>query len=602
VGPLPLLGGQSILSHRSPGKRPAPRGTFPGLSNPRRAFARSAFTTGPLAGLFPFPASRPPVRLPSLPLRIFPLLAFLIASAALPALGLSRAWEANLARPGDFLFTGAEAGAAWDTSGLPYPAGDWRALYSASAEWEGLLRREGAATEEVASGRASQALWIRPEPMLALALTWSHDLERNRYAEPGKLNAALGGARSGMGMAAVYRLLDDGGADGGTEGGAFFDLGLAVPEFDRQGYSWKAAVGGRARWRLEYALERRDVDEPFSVENLDSSGGGEKVEGAYRARTLSHGVAAELPLAGGSLALSGAYAEGTPWRPHQEFWFTDSSRRVEAAARYARAIGNGSGRDWGVWSAHAAYREAEAISLGRRIPPGSDGVKRFHYARNHGQDFSAGVGRDPARPGPAGREPDGLSLGTEVRDYAWKSTPSPDALDARSETLSYNRLGLSFIANLYGGLFKESELVSGSFRASAWEVHGAWRFGIPVPSALGGRNRPLSASAGLSLYRTDFHLDWEGHSLSQRLLSVDTSAAYGSQRRGRLIGATPRLAADWTQGRFRMGLTVSQVVPLWLETHGPGSDEGEGAAAAAETRYPVFRNGFTAALRLEAGY
>lgn len=443
--------------------------------------------------------------------------------------------------------------------------------------------------------------------MLALALTWSHDLERNRYAEPGRLNAALGGMRSEMGMAAVYRLL----ADGGAEGDAFLDLGLAIPGFDRHGFSWKAAMGSRARWRLEYALERRGVDEPFSVENLDTSGGGEKVEGAYRARTLSHRMAAELPLAGGSLALSGAYAEGTPWRPHLEFWFTDSSRRAEAAARYARAIGNGSGRDWGIWSAHASYRETEAISLGRRIPPGSEGAKRFHYARNHGRDFAAGVGRDPAsgalmplrsQKGPAGREPDGLSLGAEVRDYAWKSEPSPDALDARSETLSYNRLGLSFIANLYGGLFKESELVSGSFRASAWEAHGGWRFGIPIPSALGGRHRPLSASAAVSIYRTDFRLDWEGRSLSQRLLTVDTSAAYGSERRGYLIGATPRLQADWIQGRFRLGLAVSQVVPLRFKTRGAGADAGEDGGGAAETRYPVFRNGFTAALRLEAGY
>lgn len=613
MGPLPFLGGQSILEPGTPGERPAPRGTLPGISSPGRAVTRGAGLGGPLAGLFPFPESGRRAR--PTPPGVFPFLAFLLA-AALPALALSRAWEANLASPGDFLFVGGAAGATWDTYGLPYPEGDWRAAYAASAEWNGWLRREGAVTDEIASAGAAQALWIRPEPLLALALTWSHDLERNRYAEPGKLNASLGGRRSGMGMAAVYRLLDDGGADVGAEGGApggeapggvFLDLGLAVPEFDRHGFSWSAAMGNRARWRLEYALERRDVDEPFRVENLDSSGSGEMVEGTYRARTLSHRVSAELPLAGGSLALSGAYAEGEPWRPHGEFWFTDSSRRVEAAARFSRAIGRGTGMAWGVWSAHASYREAEAISLGRRIPQGSEGAKRFHYARNHVRDFAAGVGRGPARRaggtpggpkgGAFGREPYGLGVGAEFRDYAWKSSPSPDALEARSETLSYNRLGLSFIANLYGGLFKESELLSGSMRASAWEAHGGWRFGIPVPAALGGRSRPLSAAAGLSLYRTGFRLEWEGRSVSQRLLSVDTSAAYGSARSGRLIGATPRLEAVWNHGVFRIGAYASQVVPLSLETDGPGS-----GGMGSDTRYPPFRNGFTAALRLEAGY
>ena len=328
----------------------------------------------------------------------------------------------------------------------------------------------------------------------------------------------------------------------------------------------------------------------------------------------------------------GLYGIGTPYRPenNQEYWFSDSSRRVDAVARYARPFA------WGEGNLRVAFRESEAITFGRRIPPGSEGLKRFHYARNHGQLLEIGAGREPAGTeseasnasfapnAPWDRGVSGLSLGAAYRDYAWTSTPSPDALDAHNETLSYNRLGLSFIANLYGGLFKESEIISGSFHAGTWEVHGGWSgrlpwlspagsegatgsgsgFGSGTGSGIGaggrGRFGAWRGTGALSLYRTDFRLRWEGHSLSQRVFSVDTSAAYGGGPSGHLIGATPRLGAAWSLGRFRAEITASQAVPLILEVDGTGNS-GSGSARSSES-YPWFRNGFVAEARLQAGY
>lgn len=103
------------------------------------------------------------------------------------------------------------------------------------------------------------------------------------------------------------------------------------------------------------------------------------------------------------------------------------------------------------------------------------------------------------------------------------------------------------------------------------------------------------------MFRTGFSLDWEGRSLSQRLFSVDTSAAYGASPRGGIVGLTPRLGAAWTLGRFRAEWAVSQVLPLSVEIHGAGSGTGPGNMGSAAD-YPLFRNGFVSFTQLEAGF
>ncbi len=526
-----------------------------------------------------------------------------------PTSALSRIWEANLARPEEFLGQGFrltapgdpeslggayDAAGAEETSMLPSPPGDWRALYSASLGWNGLLRREGAVFGEIASGRADQAAWIRPLPLLDLALTWSRALERNRYTEPNKMDAHLGGTRDARGLAIAYHLLPPSEDRNGAGFLNLVDFALSIPDVDRQGFVWSLAAGGR-RWRAEYSLEQGDIDEPFAVTNLDSGGNGERVPGVYRVRTLSHRILGTLPLGSGSLTLLGIYANGVPRHPgsDQEYWFSDSSRSAEASARYGRSFA------WGEGFFRAAYGESEVLTYGRRIPPGSEGLKRFHYARNHAETWGASLGRDPlagasrltaATPADART---GLYLGAGYRDYAWTSRPFPGSLEARNETLSYNRLGLSFLANLYGGLLKESEIISGSLHAGSWEVHGDWSAGA----------RAWSGSAGLSAYRTDFRLQYDGHSLSQRLFSIDTSAGYGGSPSGHLIGVTPRLGAAWSRGRFRAEIAASQVVPLVVAIDGPdGSSASQGGSDGSPASYPWFRNGFAAQAGIQAGY
>lgn len=492
------------------------------------------------------------------------------------AFSLSRIWSADLARPADLLPMGRPL--PEDTSMIPYPEGDWKAVYAGSLTWTGWLRSEGASSySDVASGQAAQALWVRPMPQLDLGLTWFERMERNRYVDSGHIEARMGETRRGLGLTVVEHVLP------GASGRPYLDAGVAVPDAARQGYAWMLAAGRRDAWHAEYSLAQGDVAEDFFVLNLDPGGDHETVQGLYRVRTKAHRILIKAPLGGGRLSALGAYGESEPWRPEGEFWFSDSSQRVDGNLAFSHPFALGQ------WRALTGYRESEATTFGRRIPPGSDGLKRFHYARNHAQSWEAGGERLPAE-----GETGGLRLGLAYRDYAWKSTPSADALDARDETLSYNRLGLSFIANLYGGLYKAAEIIGGTFEAGAWVADLEWRG--RAETRMGG----LEAVAGLTGFRTGFRLDVAGNTLSQKFLTVDTSAAYGPHIRGYLAGVTPELRLKWSWRRLGLEAGAAQIVPVAVSIEQPGKKPPLHPGAA--TSYPLFHNGFTAHLSLEAGY
>jgi hypothetical protein len=192
----------------------------------------------------------------------------------------------------------------------------------------------------------------------------------------------------------------------------------------------------------------------------------------------------------------------------------------------------------------------------------------------------------------------GWSAGGVLRRLNWRTDPPTDALDSRRETLSYNRLGLSFIANLYGGLYKVSELVTADGTAGIWEGHGA----------LAGRLGPLEAEAGLSLFRTAFAVDAVGRTVSQRLVVLDTAEAFRASWRGHILGATPRLRVSLSlfpggPGRpsARLEAEAAQAIPLDMEARRTDA-EGGGGGEGAKTRLPLFRNGFEARGRLVAGF
>lgn len=537
---------------------------------------------------------------------------------AAPASAQSRLWEANLLDPADFL-PGRQSNTA-DTSLIRGPATPGFLSFRSEADWRGYLGREerdyGAGKAEVLAVRGTNALWVRPLPGIALAATWIERLDRNRLVVPEALDSRLGAERGTLGLIWMNSLLElypgmsgrraDGAGRG--QGDAFVDFGLRIPDRRRQGYAWMLALGREGLWRAEYGLDQEEVAEDFTVRNLDTAGAGETVTGLYSARAVTHRVLARAPALGGSLSLVAAYGQGRPRRPDREFWYCDSSRRLESRFSYARPFSSG------LWRAQGAFEEAEAISIGRRIPEGSEGLKRFHHARNHavlwdlGGEAGTRAAMEAVPGGPARGKASGAGAGVRAgekgggrnwgwragatyRRLAWESHPPEDALDSRRETLSYNRLGLSFVANLYGGLYKLSELIDGRIAADLWEVRAAGRL------AWG----PAVAEPGLSLFRTGFAVRAEGRTVNQRVIVIDTAGSFRSVREGHLAGVTPRLRVSWDLGRARLEGEAARTLPVLVEIRGPGGSDG-GDGGADEARYRPFRNGFTARLELVAGF
>lgn len=511
----------------------------------------------------------------------FPAALLAAAFLAIPASAQSRLWRANLADAGDFLPT--LRGNPPDTSLIRIPAGGRLLGFESDAAWNGILEREDEGRTELLSAGAVHSLWARPMAGTALGLSWRDVRDRSRHVEPGELDARLGGDRRSLGIAWVQSVLPH------AAGQPFVDLGVLVPDLRRQGHAWMLAAGREGVWRLEYGFTREEVEEEAVVTNLDTAGNGEEVRGLYKSRVEEHRLLARMPAAGGGVSVLLLYAEADPRRPEREFWFCDSSRRIQGRLAYGRSLGEGApGRErFGAWQAWAEFQEAEAYSMGRRIPPGSEGVKRYHFARNHAVRWEAG-----AEAGPAIHRRMGWRVGGAYRRLSWTSDAPDDALESRRETLSYNRLGLSFIANLYGGLFKLSEMISGEAEAGIAELDGDWR----------GRLGPLEGGAGLSLYRTDFDLEARGHSLTQRLIVVDTSGTFHRTWRGWLVGAAPRLYAAADFGFARLEAEAAQSLPLHVEVRREDESGSRGVGDGDGARYRLFRNGFAARARLVAGF
>lgn len=511
--------------------------------------------------------------------------------------GQSRLWRANLAGSQDFL-PGLSRSAP-DTALIRSPESGRRLELASDAGWNGILHREGGSSSEVLSARTSHSLWAVPLPGSALGLRWSGELDRNRLIEPNQLDLRLGVERGKLGLAWMQHLLPRErppalSGDGPAPGRPFLDLGVLIPDRKRQGFAWMLAGGREGAWRLEYGLVQEEVVEDFDVVNLDTNGSGEEVKGLYQGRVTAHRLVAKAAVGGGSLSALATYGFGRPRRPDREFWFCDSSRNLEGRLAFSRP------GFLGGWEAWGDFQEGEAYSIGRRLPPGSDGVKRFHFARNHSTLWELGSEAGPRS----------WRLGSLYRRMTWSSDPPEDALDTRRETLSYNRLGLSFIANLYGGLYKMSELRHGRAKLGLWELNGRGS----------GSLGPFFGEAGLSLYRTGFEAEAIGHSLSQRIVVIDTTYSFRRKYRGYLLGATPRLLAGLESGFLRLEIEAAQAFPAFVEVRkevqefregvevvgggGGGGNGGGGVEPSGQEapEYSLFRNGFSARVRLVAGF
>ncbi len=416
----------------------------------------------------------------------------------------------------------------------------------ADYDWTPTLDKTGSQSATLRAYEESQTLYYAIAPQADLKLARRDYRSDFTLKDSAAYVLGMHSRRFGFPFGALYHLVPQ------TKAGGRLDLLVDFHAVDHLeytlGFDWMQAPGsfhsGGIRW--QFSTTFRDGSEQVDFQDNRPKGTGEKVQADFYSRLQSTSSQLEIPMGTGVLALCARYTSSKPTLPRSEYNLTDSSQtlRLGLAYRIPQSLGS-------VWY---AYEEGQARTIGLRVPPGSEGTKRFHYALT---GTSLQEARFESRTWSLLRQ--GLSsLSLGGNSLTLRSSPPADAIDERKETLSYNRLGLSYIADIYGGFSRNGELVT--TRGSLRQIEGTarhiqefrgWRMDLALPMALSW---------------IDFDLD--GQTVDQGVFSTTVDRTYAYGRSGRILSVTPRLSVEWAtplwgNGILKLGGKVSQFLLMW---------------------------------------
>jgi hypothetical protein len=384
--------------------------------------------------------------------------------------------------------------------------------------------------------------------------------------------------------------------------GSQFDLlmdihGLKLLDYT-MGFRWNRPMPSlRSRGlSFEFLHTFSDIADPFHIVDLRPAGSGENVFGTFNTHYQGASMIAEIPLGDNLWTGSADYRWSRPDMAKSEYSFTDSSQSLRLGMAFT-----GPPPLAKIWY---AYQEARVRTTGRRIPPGSSGSKRFHYALTSTSLHEMRI---------ASTRRDFYSNSSTSMEIAgnwnsFNSTPPDEAINQHKETLSYNRLGLSFIADVYGGFARSAELVTIQGEMRQLELTPRHEQRLPWLR--------LELSAPMSLTWFDFSLD--GESRTQELFATHVDRTYVYGRTGRILSVTPRLTVDgnlppWGSAKLKLKAKVGQTLLLWNDITntypspsappgGPGNGGPSVSVSPREAVYPAWANGFLGELTVALDY
>ncbi len=455
---------------------------------------------------------------------------------------------------------------------------------ASSSTWTPTLKNTGTESVTLRSYQESQTLY------LALG-TWA-DLKLGRYTmystyafrDSAAYAAQLQSDRHGYPVGVLYHLLKQ------DMQGTHFDLLLdfkAVEKLEYHlGFQWsRPDVVGQSRYfSLECLHTYRDASDPFLFADLRPSGTKEQLSGTYNARYQSLSALSETRLGPGIWGASALYTWSQPKLPKGEYGFTDSSQSLKLGLQF-----KGTRKLPSLWY---AYTEGRTRTSGIRVPPGSEGSKRFHYALSSHtlQELRMESHRHEWIPKVSS------SVGLAGSYFSLQSEPSQSAIDQHKETLSYNRLGLSFIADMYGGFSRSGELIGLNGKIEQLELVTHHELHLST----------LRLLLDLPIILTYMDASMHGETHTQGLFTTSVDRVYDFGKTGRILSLTPRLKGEWQvgtlgQGKLKMGAKASQAIFLWNDVENrPGtssnpakpSDPPKATASTSTADYPPLSNGF----------
>ncbi len=427
-----------------------------------------------------------------------------------------------------------------------------------------LLNVQGNPSNIIYSTHKQQAIWLQPIDGMKFAMESFQRYEKFNYRDSALLNFQESENRIGYGFSWWQHL--------GEQNKLGFDFIIDLPDLQRFEPTLALRMQNKL-WSLEYGLAFQQADDILKVQSLDSTTKKENVAGVYRASHKAQYVKGNIPLGRGSLYGMVEWNANKPEHADKEYLLTDSSQSLRLG------IGNLYATQHGSWHSWLAYGETESISMGLRIPPGSEGAKRFHYARLLSSRLEGRIGRCQNFSNWSGE------INLNGFDYALKSKPAMDALDNRLETLNFNRLGLSFLSDVFGGLYRQGELMTLDLQVRRLSLSFAAQKSI--------KNFTLRLDAPISA--TLFHSNLQQQEVAKKIFLLDSGKVKTFLREGNIMATAPKLHILWTLKSFVLALSCSQALPFYVDIYDPRITSSPTPSITVSNKkklLEIFHNGF----------
>ncbi len=341
------------------------------------------------------------------------------------------------------------------------------------------------------------------------------------------------------------------------------ELEVAARFSQREGFQVEGEYAFRTR-QEEFYFRARSEDEKWN-----SLGGGYDGETHFTHLVLRNNFGF------GPVTLKGGFEWSSPVTPQGEYGLTDSSRILNFGLLYGDEKESTSPTLW------LDFQESAVHTQGLRIQPESQGRKRFHYAFNHGYRVDAGWRSAVWNWAAQANSRWGLLAG-----YGrFNSAPDESAFAERKESLSYNRLGLSYIADVWGGFYQSAEFMEVSLRMPM--------VGLETRHVL--HLDGLHLSFDLPIYFSHIDLEFYNETRTQLIFAVRREREFSYGLTGFIAVATPRLGISFRHHGLTLSARVAQTLPVWDNLENGGSDKGQSdPGKAVGGKFPFGANGLLA--------
>ncbi len=431
---------------------------------------------------------------------------------------------------------------------------------------------------KIESSHMEQSFAVRAAPGTIVLLSRSQSRRNDSFEQVGTYSARWNASHATPGAGITTRLFSD-------SSERYWDVATLVPDLEKPSIQVVTRYGRTKAFHLEWDYAYREKEAEFFFDAVDENGIWNRLEGEYNGNTHVSRILLRKYIQSIPVAVKAAFGWSSPTNPRGEYGLADSSRLLNLGLKYG---GDGQLESPQVW---IDFLESDVHTQGLRVHPESQGVKRFHYAYSHAYQIDGGW-RSAAWKWAGGAQ---SRVEATARYARFQSDPHPDGFAERKESLSYNRLGLSFIADIYGGFYQSAEFVTAYFRIPT--------LGIAMKHAF--RRDPFTLWLDLPVFLSKIDLEWKKETMTQTIFVVNTEQSHSFRLAGETLVATPRLGLAFRHGGLLLSGRLAQTLLLWdsLATLGqdqPESIDGEtgeigqtGETGERSGKYPLGSNGLS---------